>query len=152
MYGCVVWWHKMKQVFASQKIEKLQRKAELSICGAWTTTPKLALDRFLEPPPLRVRIEAAAQTSASKLNVNKLWVNDWISTDHMELNRFLRSVVVSEDNAAESWDLVDNNCMSVCTDASKSESGVGIGLFSNDLSLNSSYKLQDHAFQQWSGQ
>ena len=85
----------------------------------------------------------------------------------MELNRFLRSVslftfesdhlvskyvfdkpfkvVESEDNAAESCDLVDSNCMSVYTDASKSESGVGIGLFSNELSLNSSYKLQDHA-------
>ena len=166
-YGCVVWWNKMNQVNASQKLEKLQRMAELTICGAWKTTPKLALDRFLELPPLRIRIEAVAQSSACKLAVNKLWVYDWIFTGHMELNRFLRGiklytletdhlvskhvfdksfkVVLFEDNETTPFDFVDNEYLCVYTDASKSEAGVGIGMFSNDLNIKLSYKLQDHA-------
>ena len=166
MYGCVVWWHKMNQVSASQKVEKLQRMAELAICGAWRTTPKLALDRVLELPPLRIRIEAAARSSACKLSVNKLWVYDWIFSGHLELNRFLRSInlytfesdhivpkfvfdkhytVEVSNDVTESSNFVDNNCLCIYTDASKSDKGVGIGVFSDNLNLKTSYKLQDHA-------
>lgn len=79
----------------SVKLERLQRTAELAICGAWKTTPKLALDRVLELPPLRIRIEAVAKSNAYKLAINKLWINDWIFSGHMELNRFLRENYVS---------------------------------------------------------
>jgi len=47
--------------------------------------------------------------------------------------------------APTSCDMVNKDVICVYTDASKSDSGVDIGLFSNELKLKSSYKLQDHA-------
>jgi ribonuclease HI len=166
-YGSIVWWHKLKQVNAGQKIEKLQRMAELAICGAWKTTPKLALDRLLELPPLQLRVEAVAQASACRLVVNKLWVYDWIFTGHLEMNRFLRGIslytletdytvpnfvfekpfeiVLSEDDITTGLNETDSKSLCLYTDASKSEKGVGIGVFSEELNISFGYKLQDHA-------
>jgi ribonuclease HI len=160
-YGCVVWWNKLKQTSASSKLDRIQRAAELAITGAWKTTPALALDRLLELPPLRFRIEAVARSTAYKLAINRLWVYDWIFSGHMELNRFLRENLVSifeSDRVVCTYsfdkhykvDLLEDLSLSsdhigIYTDASKSEAGVGIGIFSNDLELTLLYKLQDHA-------
>ncbi|XP_070507242.1 uncharacterized protein [Chironomus tepperi] len=152
-YGCVIWWHKLKQVNASQKVEKLQRMAELAICGAWKTTPKLALDRFLELPPLRTRIEAVAKSSACHLELNRFLrgVNLYlIESDHLVpkfiFDKSFRIIVTEDnDNDVKANDLMDNDCIYVYSDASKSDRGVGIGLFSYDLNLKASHKLQDHA-------
>lgn len=90
-YGCLIWWHKADIAIFKNKLNKLQRMAELAITGSPKTTPTAALDAILGLVPLSVAIEAKAKSSAIRLASNKQWYGSNQTYCHCKINEFLNN-------------------------------------------------------------
>jgi hypothetical protein len=70
-YGSLVWWPKVLQTTAQQKLTKIQRLACLGITGAMRTTPTAALEALLDLPPLHLYVEGQARLTAHRMRVGE---------------------------------------------------------------------------------
>jgi retron-type reverse transcriptase len=55
-YAALIWWPKMNQKIASERLSKVQRLACLGITGAMPTCPTAALEAMLDLPPLHLQV------------------------------------------------------------------------------------------------
>lgn len=175
-YGAIAWWHKTNEKTTANKLEAIQRMAELAITGAMRTTPTAAMNMLLGLPPLSITIEAVATLSAHRLACLGLWCDYETKTGHKSLNTFLTREKDSWKNTdrivcqyffdppfkveikdREAWTEKElkkgEKEVFWFSDASKTDSGTGIGVhcdtLTNDLSIslnNSSSVFQAEIF------
>jgi len=72
-YAAVVWWTRVEQKVASNKLEHIQRLACLAITGAVRTTPTLALEIIVGLYPLSIHIKQEAMLACYRMITNGQW-------------------------------------------------------------------------------
>ena len=83
-YASLVWWPKVKEKNAQNKLAKLQRLATISTTGAMHSTSSAALNSLLNLLPLHKFIELEAFKSASLMN-RSTRIQDEDLTGHLEV-------------------------------------------------------------------
>jgi len=158
-YGAVVWWTKTNLVTAKAKMQQLQRVACLGVTGAMRSTPTTAIEVLLCIPPLDLFVREWAVRTALRLKSLGLW-NDRGKQD------MHRAILVREApellNRVESdaalptfvfnktfhTDLEENQVeaqVKIYSDGSKTNEGVGVGIYSAELNLQESIPLIQNA-------
>jgi ribonuclease HI len=165
-YSCVVWWHRTRVTQFSEKLNKLQRMVQLSITGSLKSTPTAALNAALGLPPLEITIEAKARCTAVRLASGGLWFGTNRRFGHCSIDEFLDKnktywtnpdkisgcfeftkhfeVIIKDRNSIFDFDNFNNSI--VCyTDASKSNDGVGAGIYCTNLNIKQKIKIIDNS-------
>lgn len=161
-YGSLVWWKGTNTQKASISLQTLQRAACIGITGAFRTTPTDALNLILNLNPLELEIKKTAAMSASRLENYGLFKRRSYGHCSILVNNIFGNVsMVENDKIIEYYDfdipfetyfpnrdewannsVVRLNEIGIFTDGSKTNSGVGVGVFSTQ-STELSYKLGD---------
>lgn len=156
-YGAVVWLPKTKQSTVESKLQRLQRLACMAM-----TTPTAALEVMLGLPPLHLFIQQEATLSAFRLSSLKLWNQSLVP--HAELitattletplfgaacNKVPVEYIFDKKYKIqlfeEGIESLNPRELRVFTDGSKTRSGTGSGIFSEDLNINISTPLGEHS-------
>lgn len=150
-YASVVWWPKVTQATARQKLDSLQRMACLSVTGAMASAPTAALNAILDLPPLWAYIMGQARMSSYRLQQAGCWrgirpnlghvritsVIDGealcMPSDHMTpkysfKKPFATSIPSREDWAEGRLESAEQTIV-WWTDGSKMEAGTGSGIY-----------------------
>lgn len=162
-YGSLVWWQVTEKDYIKRKLKSLQRAASIGITGAFRTTPSDSLEWILNLAPLDLEIKQIAAMSAIRLEnyglfkrknyghssilVNNIFGNvSNVNSDEMiEILDFTVPFEISFPNR-DDWNnnkVLRPNEISIFTDGSKMDSGVGAGVFSDFGNIKLSYKLRD---------
>jgi ribonuclease HI len=164
-YGSIVWWKKAQQANAIKTLNTLQRMALLAITGAFKSSPSASLEVMLDIRPLHIKIKSVATAAAFRLASTNLLCNLSHSNELFKEMRFYRHLWSNSDMAfptynfhrkfsveiqdREDIDVLDlqesNDEHFIYTDGSKSEVGVGCGIFCHSLGINVSYKIDDNS-------
>ena len=166
-YGSLVWWRSVESKTMVKEIYKLQRLACLCITGALKTTPTAALEVMLGLTPLHHQIRKEAYFSALRVMSAGLWIDGGMrrhtdilrecsrmygvdhktGNDHRVKTTELHLQVPVRIPKREEWTdvkAVVGEGHVIYTDGSKTDEGVGSGVFSEDLSLHLSFNLPRH--------
>ena len=159
-YGALVWWRAINTKSHISMLNKVQRLSCLSITGAIKSTPQASLETMLDILPLDIFIRNIAAKSVLRLKESGELRHDHIGhgavlgelisstlfqeTDYLlpRLNfgrSFETRIPSREEWAAES--VLNDNATSIFTDGSKTETGTGSGVFSDDLGISVSLML-----------
>lgn len=161
-YGAVVWWTRTKLVTAVNKLQHMQRLACMATTGCMRTTPTAALEAILGLPPLHLFIQQEATMAAVRLKALDLWGKR--VTQHTalleELNNELPITKAINDRVPKQFIFdkkyriqlhEDHRCEGLCptelrifTDGSKTGTGTGAGIFSEDLNIHIATPLGAH--------
>ena len=151
-YCAVVWWTKVEQTTAITKLQRFQRLACVAITGCMSTTPTAAVEAMLDLPPLHLFIKQEAATTAVRLNTLQLWSNARLPHTAI-MDKFvedLPQLVAVNDRIPKQFvfdkkykiQLHESPNEGLCptdvrifTDGSKTDTGTGAGVFSEDLNI-----------------
>ena len=75
-YASMIWCPALNRVQIQNALNKLQRKALVSITSAYPSTPTKAMEVLLNIPPLHIYLEGEATKMASRLRIGKAWRGD----------------------------------------------------------------------------
>lgn len=153
-YGSVVWWEKGQQRSAQTKLNGLQRQACLAITGAFRTTPTAAMELLLGIPPLHIFLEREAlKTTYRMYHTNGYQVDGKRNAEGSKLLEFVTAHGVlgmptdlmpkTHTTSAlpytvafpkrEEWEQNESALqkadLCLFTDGSKTDSGVGAGVY-----------------------
>lgn len=154
-----MWWTRCKLHTAMDKLQRFQRLACMAITGCMRTTPTAALEAMLGLPPLHLFVKQEAASSAVRLKSLKLWkatttphakileeaesdltmlkaVSDKINKQYVFDKKY--RIQLHEGNLCEGLNLED---LRIFTDGSKTDTGTGAGVFSEDLNIRISSPL-----------
>lgn len=161
-YGAVVWWPRTKLATASVKLQRLQRLACMATTGCMRTTPTAALEAMLGLPPLHLFIQQEATMTAVRLKTLQLWgkkvtqhtavlegfynefpmakaTNDRIPKQFVFDKKY--KIQLHEDHRCEGLNPAE---LRIFTDGSKTGTGTGAGVFSEDLNIHIATPLGVH--------
>lgn len=165
-YGAIVWWPRTQTTTAITKTQKTQRLACVAATGCMRTTPTAALEIMLGLLPLHMHIQKEAAATAIRLKSLNLWTK--LNTPHTKIhNKLITSLPMMEasidkipktavfrkdygisltEDSKEGLNQVD---LRIFTDGSKTNTGTGCGVFSEDLNIHISKPLgeQNTVFQ-----
>ncbi|RZK37795.1 MAG: hypothetical protein EOO61_08560, partial [Hymenobacter sp.] len=82
-YGAFSWWRGSLTAVARRQLNHLQRVAGLSITGAMSTTPQIALDTLLGLPKLEDFIEVEARKTAYRIR-NQIKYDPFVRKSHSD--------------------------------------------------------------------
>lgn len=164
-YGSIVWWPKTQQAGAIRQLESIQRQACLCVTGAMRTTPTAALEVLLNLPPLHIHIQGEARSVNHRLLQNQVSISQTHGTKYQRLIDELKAdpltgmpgdamvqrysfekkytVIIPE---RESWKIgLPVKAGSIWyTDGSKTEKGVGAGIYEPKTGTSLSMSLGRH--------
>ncbi|XP_050680629.1 uncharacterized protein LOC126976369 [Leptidea sinapis] len=160
-YGAVVWWPRTKLITTCNKLQRFQRLACMAITGCMRTTPTAPVEAMLNLPALHLYIKQEAACAAVRLKTLNLWKTT--QSPHPEvLNEVIEKepllLAVSDRSPKEyifdkrykiqlyeelKEDLSTKN-LRIFTDGSKTRSGTGYGVFSDDLNIRIAASLGAH--------
>ena len=150
LHGVLVWWTALQKTSYTSKIAKINRSALLLACGAFRTTPGQALEYLFNVTPLEIKAKQVAMNSLHRLirsnNSVKLNTHDHTKLVHempeitlhpsdytpkkiIFCNPNISFVVPSREEWQQSEVDLEVFDISVYTDGSAHELGVGTGLF-----------------------
>lgn len=161
-YGALVWWPRTRLSTGKLKLQSFQRLACAATTGCMRTAPSAALEAILDVPPLHLFIEQEAAISAIRLKTLGLWktsriahasileevyqdlpilaaVNDRIPKQFVFDKKY--KIQLYENNLCEG---LTSNELRIFTDGSKTKSGTGSGIFSEDFNMHISVPLGSH--------
>ncbi|CAH2099133.1 unnamed protein product [Euphydryas editha] len=160
-YGAVVWWPRTDLITASNKLQRFQRLACLAITGGMRTTPTAAMEAMLNLPALHLFIKQEAASAAVRLKTQNLWKTS--RSPHAEVlhevmqkepsllavsDRFPKQFIFDKkykiqlhEDPHEGINVKD---LRIFTDGSKTGSGTGYGIFSEDLNIQIAAPLGAH--------
>lgn len=167
-YGAVAWWTKTTQITCRAKLSKLQRLACTSITGAMASTPTMAIEALLNLSPLHIFIAAEAKSSVYRLTLEKgpRWLcrslrntHNWVEnhpitgmlSDHMSTAYDFHKPFKTNIYDRVSWSngdiqsILGNEDMVWYTDGSKTDDGVGAGIYSERPQTNIYISLGKYA-------
>lgn len=160
-YGAMVWWPVAEKTSTMKLLYRVQRSACIGITGAMRTCPAEALNAMLHIIPIDLHITASAACSATRLKALGIWKGS--AYGHARILQIIpRELNTTTDYCSPSltfdnlfdvrfprrieWDkgepLIGFDTR-VFTDGSKMECGTGAGVFSEEASINLSFKLPD---------
>ncbi|CAH2108833.1 unnamed protein product [Euphydryas editha] len=160
-YGAVVWWPRTKLITARNKLQSFQRLACLAITGAMRTTPTAALEVMLNLPALHLFIRQEAASTAVRLKTLHLWKGD-LSPQAEVLNEVMEKepmLLAVSDKLPKQFvfdkkykiqlhedpnEALNTKDVRIFTDGSKTVSGTGYGVFSEDLNIQIAAPLGAH--------
>ena len=149
-YGSIVWWPKTQQVGAIRLLSGIQRQACLSATGAMRTTPTAAMQVLLNLPPLHIFVRAEARSVRYRLIQGQPPITQSHGAEHQRLVKELKENPITgmpsdamaiKYNFNKSYKIVIpdredwKNGPPVraetvwYTDGSKTEEGVGTGIY-----------------------
>lgn len=160
-YGAVVWWPRTKLITASNKLQSFQRLACLAITGGMRTTPTAALEAMLNLPALHLFIKQEAAAAAVRLKTQNLWkagispqpevLNEVMKREPLLLavgDRFPKQFVFDKKYKIQLHEDpnegLNEKDLRIFTDGSKTGSGTGYGVFSEDLNIRIAAPLGAH--------
>lgn len=162
LYGSLVWWESVKKKYIVKRLNSFQRSAGMAITGAFKTTPADALEVLLNILPLDLQIRRAAVNTAIRLyyagwlKVRSTGHSSILNNMNIDLTKSVDYMNKVDTNETEfSIEIPDRDCWStngvltdkelaVFTDGSKTESGVGAGVFIESLGYEESFRLPQH--------
>lgn len=161
-YGAIVWWPRTTLTTVEAKLQRLQRLACMAATGCMRTTPTAALEAIMGLPPLHLSIRQDALASAIRLKKQKLWRSPRVP--HTEI---LYEAIGKEPLIEATSDMLPRQFvfdkkykiqlhetpqeglnpreLRIFTDGSKTRSGTGSGVFSEDLNIHISTPLGAHS-------
>lgn len=147
-YAALVWWPKTKEKTASEKLSKVQRLACLGVTGAIPTCPTAALEMMLDLLPLHLQVQKEAilgglriiQTESLKegnlvghISIIKKLSQDVTTkpVDYIHRLNFERpfEIVIDDLQGAKQNESNFSGSTIWYTDGSKTENGVGVGVY-----------------------
>ncbi|XP_074027682.1 uncharacterized protein [Leptinotarsa decemlineata] len=149
-YGSVVWWPKTQQAGAIRRLSGIQRQACLAATGAMRTTPTASLEVLLNLTPLHLYIQGEARSVISRLTRGQMPISMLHGKRYNELNKELENdpiMGMPSDDMLPQYSFGKNfktiitgrgawkggppiNTEVACyTDGSKTEEGVGAGIY-----------------------
>ncbi|XP_045452992.1 uncharacterized protein LOC123662152 [Melitaea cinxia] len=157
-YGAVVWWRRTLLTTTQSKLQSWQRLVCMAITGSMRTTPTMAMEAMLNILPLHLFIQQEAAVTAVRLKTHKLLCstgiphikilediakdiplmeapNDGIQIKYIFDKKY--KIQLEEDSRVAS--IVRD--LSIFTDGSKTKTGSGSGIFSEDLNINISLPI-----------
>ncbi|KAJ8711943.1 hypothetical protein PYW08_008897 [Mythimna loreyi] len=158
-YGSLVWWPRTELSTAQKELEKLQRLACVAITSSMRTTPTAALQAMLGLPPLHLIVQEEAALAAFRLSISGTLNKDSrikhirIMEDAIKRQPMMASPSDKAPKAynfqknfnvnltEELYDYSSPNELRIYTDGSKTATGTGVGVFSNDLNIKISRPL-----------
>ncbi|CAB3243886.1 unnamed protein product [Arctia plantaginis] len=161
-YGAVVWWQRTELSTVINKLQQFQRLPCSAVTGCMRTTPTAALEVALGLPPLDLFIQQEAAMAIIRLkhlglwhkregSHSKLWDQlveyepliaapcDRIPKHHIFTRRYYIQIHGNDRDQS------GINEVRIYTDGSKTRSGTGAGVFSQDLNINISLALGQHS-------
>ncbi|XP_077281865.1 uncharacterized protein LOC143908235 [Temnothorax americanus] len=173
-YGALVWWKAMNKEVNKKSLTKVQRLAALGITGVRNNTAQAALEAILNLQPLELYVKGQAAKGAVRLRESNLWkpinyghsrileeigklnsnkgLNLNSPTDYLVARHNFEGCVNIRIPSKEEWEdnsVINEHETSVYTDASITKTGAGIGIYSEALNIQKSYRLKNgyHAIQ-----
>ncbi|XP_077265721.1 uncharacterized protein LOC143899357 [Temnothorax americanus] len=159
-YGALVWWEAMNKEVNKKSLTKVQRLAALGITGVRNNTAQAALEAILNLQPLELYVKGQAAKGAVRLRIleeiGKLNSNKGLNlnspTDYLVARHNFEECVNIRIPSKEEWEdnsVINEHETSVYTDASITKTGAGIGIYSEALNIQKSYRLKNgcHAIQ-----
>ncbi|RVE41707.1 hypothetical protein evm_013638 [Chilo suppressalis] len=158
-YGSVVWWPRTQLTTVKSKLQSLQRLASVAATGCMRTTPSAALEYLMNLRPLDLVIQEEAKAAALRLKSLGLWRLNTVTTHSNILQKCTKEIPLLEapmdrvlsqhvfdrryniQLTAEKADYSGAGEVRIYTDGSKTNSGTGAGVFSNDLNIKISTTL-----------
>lgn len=158
-YGSLVWWTATERGSIVDQLYRVQRSACIGMTGALRTSPSEALNAIMHLVPIDLHIRAISACSAVRLNAINCWrsrtyghagILDMLPTT---LDRTLDYVTPYIDfgkpfkvriPSRREWGrgtVVDGFDVKIYTDGSRTDDGVGAGVFCEDLGIENSHRL-----------
>lgn len=166
-YAAPVWWLKTEQKTVQLKLQKIQRMACLGITGAMRTTPSSALEVLLDLPPLHLQIQKEARIFNYKLSTGESphdckLLNSRLSlemgtdpilsipfSDNMlvryNFEKTFKVTIPKRHEWANNPPKFDPNSITWYTDGSKTNHGVGAGVYCKKPRVNISVSLGEYS-------
>ncbi|XP_047990715.1 uncharacterized protein LOC125229817 [Leguminivora glycinivorella] len=160
-YGAIVWWPRTNLSTVEAKLQRLQRLACMATTGCMRTTPTAALEAILGLPPLHLHIQQEALAAAVRLKKSNLWRPPRVP--HTEIlyeaigkaplieavtdkipKQFVFDKKYKIQLHEEPREGLNPRELRIFTDGSKTRSGTGSGVFSEDLNIHISTPLGAH--------
>lgn len=162
-YGALVWWKGVETQSYLNNLQKVQRLACLSVTGAMRSAPQAGLEMILHLLPLDLYIKSTAAKTALRLKESSCWKRNTFGHSTILETINLEELSAPTDYCVptlgidtnystliptrEDW---ENNSvlkpteLSIFTDGSKMDIGTGVGIYSENPSINESIRLPDH--------
>ncbi|CAK1594967.1 unnamed protein product [Parnassius mnemosyne] len=153
-YGALVWWTKTNEATIIKKLQRYQRLACMAATGCMRTTPTAALEAMLELTPLHLHIQQEATLAAIRLKTLNLWsknsvphtgiidrIHSKIPILQAKYDRIPKQFVFDKKykiqlNENSQPEGLSPKELTIFTDGSKTNEGVGSGAFSEDLNIH----------------
>ncbi|XP_077257725.1 uncharacterized protein LOC143894919 [Temnothorax americanus] len=168
-YGALIWWEAMNKEVNKKSLTKVQRLAALGITGVRNNTAQAALETILNLQPLDLYVKNQAAKGAVRLkesnpekpinyghsrileDIEKLSGNKGPNlnspTDYLVARYNFEGCVNNiHIPSREDWEdnsVINKNETSVYTNASITKTGTGIGIYSEALNIQKSYRLKN---------
>ncbi|XP_017464533.1 PREDICTED: uncharacterized protein LOC108357952 [Rhagoletis zephyria] len=163
-YGALVWWPALTKDYIDKKIGGIQRSTAASVTGAMRSCPKDVLNVLLDLLPIDIFIENSAANSAIRLRALGLWKErpfghgsiihaipseiKALPIDYILSKTWVHHKPRTKFASRSDWNQEDFGYLqglTVFTDGSKMECGVGAGVFIEQYNLKLSFRLPDYA-------
>lgn len=165
-FASFIWSHRLDVKYLRSKFEKLQRLALIMCTGAFRSTPSADIDYILGIPSIKLLCQKLATEECNRLIINNLWPqypgnighrsiiqlrnslnhNNIPDTISKQINSGRRYEIIIRDR--DTWDDGLSKTDPVYhwySDGSKSEIGVGSGIFNPSSGAERCFKLSDNA-------
>ena len=155
LYGVTVWWCALDTAVNRQRLTKVQRDLSVCITGAMKTTSTESLNTILNLIPLDLFAKSVAYKTALRLKESNWFslnnfghsnienIND-ISTDYNVPTSIFNRNFSTKFPSRNYWltrEKDPNDSISLYTDGSKQDEGVGCGFYIPATKIEKSYKL-----------
>lgn len=163
-YGSVVWWSKARTKLAAAKLSGLQRVASLAVTGAISTTPSVAMEILLDIPPLHIFVErearlamyrfyhTACQMPKSDIGGGSGLLPDIMAEEVLQMTADIMItrtryempytvLIYNRDEWVQNQTALTRADSCWYTDGSKTNAGVGAGVYSCNPKTEVSYRL-----------
>lgn len=165
-YGAIVWWNKTRQSGVARQLSCVQRLACLATTGAMRTTPTAAMEVLLNLPPLHIFIQKEARSIRYRLLQGHAPISQQHGSDHLKLYEELRAdplLGMHSDSMIPRYSYEKNFKVQIpgreaweegppvraelalYTDGSKTEEGVGAGIYEAQSKTKISLSLGKYA-------
>ena len=164
-YGSLTTWKAIndkKSYF--NMLNKIQRMALLMVTGAMRTTPTTALEVITNTIPIDVKVKSNAILAYKRLKYAGTWREDSIPKGQASIVKIANKILRDNDednlnktwfvgkhfkticDSSKNWDNKNKyilNPLKIWTDASVYDAKSGIGIYSSELSISKSLRLND---------
>lgn len=165
-YGAIAWWPKTQQAGVTQLLGAIQRQACLSATGAMKTTPTRAIEVLLNLPPLPIFIQGEARAVACRLSKGQQPISKLHGAAHLKQIEELENdqiLGMPSDRMLLKYSFEKNFKVNIhdrdtwkegppiqaeiawYTDGSKTNDGVGAGIYGTKPKTRISLSLGKHA-------